>query len=200
MFSKSRINEPGPKAEAEKPKAPESPMTKPSHGFHPFRPEGQGRGVGPVVGPDRGRQPAHHGRHPGRGHRRRRHPRASADRRRKRHHPRRDRRRRHRRQWPGDRPRPWPEGPPDLDRAGRRRHHPQDHRHRIRRAFRRLGAASGRPAGHRSPGPRRDAAGNPGTPAETGRKSPDHRKSGQRKRASGPTRCPFCILAGPMVR
>ena len=30
MFSKSRINEPGPKAEAEKPKAPETPMTKPS--------------------------------------------------------------------------------------------------------------------------------------------------------------------------
>ena len=35
MFSKSRINEPGPKAEAEKPKAPEAPMTKPSMDFSP---------------------------------------------------------------------------------------------------------------------------------------------------------------------
>jgi cytoskeletal protein CcmA (bactofilin family) len=33
MFSKSRINEPGPKAEAEKPKAPETSMTKPSMDF-----------------------------------------------------------------------------------------------------------------------------------------------------------------------
>jgi cytoskeletal protein CcmA (bactofilin family) len=36
MFSKSRINEPGPKAgEGDKPKAPEAPMTKPSMDFAP---------------------------------------------------------------------------------------------------------------------------------------------------------------------
>jgi len=35
MFSKSRINEPGPKAEADKPKAPEAPVTKPSMEFTP---------------------------------------------------------------------------------------------------------------------------------------------------------------------
>ncbi|MBP9184359.1 MAG: polymer-forming cytoskeletal protein [Fuscovulum sp.] len=41
MFSKSRINEPGPKAEAEKPKAPEAPMTKPSMDFTPSTPKGK---------------------------------------------------------------------------------------------------------------------------------------------------------------
>ncbi|MCU0827954.1 MAG: polymer-forming cytoskeletal protein [Tabrizicola sp.] len=42
MFSKSRINEPGPKAEAEKPKAPEAPtMTKPSMDFTPSAPKGK---------------------------------------------------------------------------------------------------------------------------------------------------------------
>ena len=41
MFSKSRINEPGPKAEAEKPKAPETPMTKPSMDFTPSAPKGK---------------------------------------------------------------------------------------------------------------------------------------------------------------
>ena len=41
MFSKSRINEPGPKAEAEKPKAPESPMTKPRMDFTPSAPKGK---------------------------------------------------------------------------------------------------------------------------------------------------------------
>jgi cytoskeletal protein CcmA (bactofilin family) len=42
MFSKSRINEPGPKAEAEKPKAPEAPtMTKPSMEFTPSAPKGK---------------------------------------------------------------------------------------------------------------------------------------------------------------
>jgi len=36
MFSKSRINEPGPKAgEGDKPKAPEAPVTKPSMDFTP---------------------------------------------------------------------------------------------------------------------------------------------------------------------
>jgi len=43
----------------------------------------------------------------------------------------------------GDRPGAWLEGAADRDRPGRRRHHPQDHRHRIGRAFRRLGAAAG---------------------------------------------------------
>jgi cytoskeletal protein CcmA (bactofilin family) len=38
MFSKSRINEPGPKAEADKPKAPEAPMTKPRWISPPRRP------------------------------------------------------------------------------------------------------------------------------------------------------------------
>ena len=41
MFSKSRINEPGPKAEAEKPKAPETPMTKPSMEFTASAPKGK---------------------------------------------------------------------------------------------------------------------------------------------------------------
>jgi Polymer-forming cytoskeletal len=41
MFSKSRINEPGPKADAEKPKAPETPMTKPSMEFTPSAPKGK---------------------------------------------------------------------------------------------------------------------------------------------------------------
>ncbi|WP_431299783.1 bactofilin family protein [Tabrizicola sp. BL-A-41-H6] len=42
MFSKSRINEPGPKAEAEKPKAPEAPMmSKPSMEFTPSAPKGK---------------------------------------------------------------------------------------------------------------------------------------------------------------
>ena len=41
MFSKSRINEPGPKADAEKPKAPEAPMTKPSMDFTPSAPKGK---------------------------------------------------------------------------------------------------------------------------------------------------------------
>lgn len=41
MFSKSRINEPGPKAEADKPKAPEAPMTKPSMEFTPAAPKGK---------------------------------------------------------------------------------------------------------------------------------------------------------------
>ena len=41
MFSKSRINEPGPKAEIEKPKAPEAPMTKPSMDFTPSAPKGK---------------------------------------------------------------------------------------------------------------------------------------------------------------
>lgn len=41
MFSKSRINEPGPKAEVEKPKAPEAPMTKPSMDFTPSAPKGK---------------------------------------------------------------------------------------------------------------------------------------------------------------
>ena len=42
MFSKSRINEPGPKqAEAEKPKAPEASMTKPSTDFTPSAPKGK---------------------------------------------------------------------------------------------------------------------------------------------------------------
>ena len=39
MFSKSRINEPGPKAEVEKPKTPETPMTKPSMDFTPSAPK-----------------------------------------------------------------------------------------------------------------------------------------------------------------
>lgn len=41
MFSKSRINEPGPKAEVEKPKAPEATMTKPSMDFTPSAPKGK---------------------------------------------------------------------------------------------------------------------------------------------------------------
>jgi cytoskeletal protein CcmA (bactofilin family) len=41
MFSKSRINEPGPKADADKPKAPEAPMTKPSMEFTPSAPKGK---------------------------------------------------------------------------------------------------------------------------------------------------------------
>jgi len=41
MFSKSRINEPGPKADADKPKAPEAPMTKPSMDFSPAAPKGK---------------------------------------------------------------------------------------------------------------------------------------------------------------
>lgn len=41
MFSKSRINEPGPKAEAEKPKAPEAPMSKPSMDFMTSTPKGK---------------------------------------------------------------------------------------------------------------------------------------------------------------
>lgn len=40
MFSKSRINEPGPKqAESEKPKAPEAPVSKPSTDFAPTAPK-----------------------------------------------------------------------------------------------------------------------------------------------------------------
>ena len=61
MFSKSRINEPGPKAEVEKPKTPETPMmTKPSMDFTPFGAEGQGERIGAVVGPDGGGKPADH--------------------------------------------------------------------------------------------------------------------------------------------
>jgi hypothetical protein len=156
MFSKSRINEPGPKAEAEKPKAPESPMTKPAMDFTPSAPKGKAAASvlssdltvvgnlrttgdiqveGTVEGDIRahlltvGESATIRGE-------------IVAD----------------------DivvngrvigRVR-GPEGPPDLDRAGRGRHHPQDHRHRIGCAFRRLGAASGRPAGHRPPG--RDGA------------------------------------------
>ena len=41
MFSKSRINEPGPKAEADKSKAPEAPVTKPSMDFSPSAPKGK---------------------------------------------------------------------------------------------------------------------------------------------------------------
>jgi cytoskeletal protein CcmA (bactofilin family) len=42
MFSKSRINEPGPKAgEGDKPKAPEAPVTKPSMDFTPTTPKGK---------------------------------------------------------------------------------------------------------------------------------------------------------------
>jgi cytoskeletal protein CcmA (bactofilin family) len=42
MFSKSRINEPGPKqAEVEKPKAPEAGVTKPSMDFTPAAPKGK---------------------------------------------------------------------------------------------------------------------------------------------------------------
>ena len=42
MFSKSRINEPGPKqAEAEKPKAPEASVTKPNTDFTPSAPKGK---------------------------------------------------------------------------------------------------------------------------------------------------------------
>ena len=41
MFSKSRINEPGPKAEVEKPKTPETPMTKPCMDFTPTAPKGK---------------------------------------------------------------------------------------------------------------------------------------------------------------
>ena len=41
MFSKSRINEPGPKAEVEKPKTPETPMTKPSMDFTSTAPKGK---------------------------------------------------------------------------------------------------------------------------------------------------------------
>ncbi len=38
MFSKSRINEPGPKAEVEKPRMPETPVNKPSMDFSPSTP------------------------------------------------------------------------------------------------------------------------------------------------------------------
>lgn len=42
MFSKSRINEPGPKqAEPEKPKAPEASVTKPMSDFTPSAPKGK---------------------------------------------------------------------------------------------------------------------------------------------------------------
>ena len=42
MFSKSRINEPGAKAgDADKPKSPEAPMTKPSMEFTPSAPKGK---------------------------------------------------------------------------------------------------------------------------------------------------------------
>jgi len=41
MFSKSRINEPGPKAEPEKAKAPEVPVTKPAMDFTPTAPKGK---------------------------------------------------------------------------------------------------------------------------------------------------------------
>ena len=43
MFSKSRINEPGPAkpGDAEKPKAPEAPVTKPSLEFTPSAPKGK---------------------------------------------------------------------------------------------------------------------------------------------------------------
>ena len=43
MFSKSRINEPGPAkpGDAEKPKAPEAPVTKPSMEFTPSAPKGK---------------------------------------------------------------------------------------------------------------------------------------------------------------
>ena len=41
MFSKSRINEPGPKAEAETNKASEAPMTKPSMDFSPSAAKGK---------------------------------------------------------------------------------------------------------------------------------------------------------------
>ena len=70
MFSKSRINEPGPKAgEGDKPKAPEAPMTKPSMDFTPAAAKGKA-GVSilsadlTVVG-----KSAHLGRYPGRRHR-----------------------------------------------------------------------------------------------------------------------------------
>jgi cytoskeletal protein CcmA (bactofilin family) len=47
MFSKSRINEPGPKAgESEKPKAPEAPVTKPAMDYTPNAPRGK---AGPSV-------------------------------------------------------------------------------------------------------------------------------------------------------
>ena len=47
MFSKSRINEPGPKAgESEKPKAPEAPVTKPAMDYTPSAPKGK---VGPSI-------------------------------------------------------------------------------------------------------------------------------------------------------
>lgn len=41
MFSKSRINEPGAKAEPEKAKAPEAPVTKPTMDFTPSAPKGK---------------------------------------------------------------------------------------------------------------------------------------------------------------
>ena len=42
MFSKSRINEPGPKTgEGDKPKTPEAPVTKPSMEFTPSAPKGK---------------------------------------------------------------------------------------------------------------------------------------------------------------
>ena len=42
MFSKSRINEPGPKAgESDKPKAPEAPVTKPTMDYAPSAPKGK---------------------------------------------------------------------------------------------------------------------------------------------------------------
>ncbi|SEB81539.1 polymer-forming cytoskeletal protein [Rhodobacter sp. 24-YEA-8] len=41
MFSKSRINETGAKPEADKPKAPEAPVSKPSMDFTPSAPKGK---------------------------------------------------------------------------------------------------------------------------------------------------------------
>lgn len=41
MFSKSRINEPGPKAEAEKPKTPETQVSKPAMEFTPSASKGK---------------------------------------------------------------------------------------------------------------------------------------------------------------
>jgi cytoskeletal protein CcmA (bactofilin family) len=41
MFSKSRINEPGPKGEGDKPKAPEAPMTKPTTDYTQPAPRGK---------------------------------------------------------------------------------------------------------------------------------------------------------------
>ncbi len=50
MFSKSRINEPGPKqGEAERPKNQEAPVQKPSTDFCARRAETQAFRLGPVV-------------------------------------------------------------------------------------------------------------------------------------------------------